>query len=63
LLDVSCEALAIEAETFRGVVAMSEFDDIDAELAQTAPMLGVHGVERSLTTNVAASQGEAAYPG
>jgi hypothetical protein len=47
LLDVSCEALAIEAETFRGVVAMSEFDDIDAELAQTAPMLGVHGVERS----------------
>jgi hypothetical protein len=47
LLDMSRAALAVEAETFRGVVAMAEFYDVGAEFAQTAPMLGVRGVERN----------------
>jgi hypothetical protein len=48
LLEVSREAQAIEAEAFRGVVAMAEFGDAGTEFAQAAPMFGaVRRLERA----------------
>jgi hypothetical protein len=38
VLEASREALAVEAETFRGVVAMAEFDDVSAEFAHAVAL-------------------------